>query len=76
VFNDLIEIGLKRVALIVSDDFTGIDKAINALFPKSDHQLCHVHLKKNVQRYMGKEDAKTFNKKLDKREVRRIFSVS
>jgi transposase-like protein len=54
VFNDLIERSLKRVALIVSDDFPGIDKAINALFSKSDHQLCHVHLKKNVQRNMGK----------------------
>jgi len=66
VFNDLIERGLKRVALIVSDDFPGIDKAINALFPKSDHQLCYVHLKKNVQRNMGKEDAKIFNKELDR----------
>jgi transposase-like protein len=36
------------------------------LFPKSDHQLCYVHLKKNVQRNMGKEDAKIFNKELDR----------
>jgi Transposase, Mutator family. len=33
VFNDLIDRGLKRVMLIVSDDFPGITKAIETLFP-------------------------------------------
>jgi hypothetical protein len=44
VFNDLIDRGLKRVMLIVSDDFPGISKAIETLFPYADHQLCLVHL--------------------------------
>jgi putative transposase len=33
VFNDLIDRGQKRVMLIVSDDFLGISKAIETLFP-------------------------------------------
>jgi transposase-like protein len=32
-FNDLIDRGLKRVMLIVSDDFPSISKAIETLFP-------------------------------------------
>jgi len=32
VFNDLIDRGLKRVMLIVSDDFPGITKVIETLF--------------------------------------------
>jgi putative transposase len=39
VFNDLIERGLKRVVLIVSDDFPGMDSALKALFPRTEHQL-------------------------------------
>jgi transposase-like protein len=64
VFNDLIERGLKKVALVVSDDFPGIESAINALFPKADHQLCYVHLQRNVRKNMGKGDAKFFNAEL------------
>ncbi len=46
VFNDLIDRGLKRLMLIVSDDFPGITKAIETLFPYTDHQLCLVHLQR------------------------------
>jgi len=38
VFNDLIERGIESV-LIVSDDFPGMDRAIKALFPRTEHQL-------------------------------------
>ena len=66
VFNDLIDRGLKRVMLIVSDDFPGIPKAIETLFPYTDHQLCLVHLQRNVKNQMNKEDLQTFNKELKK----------
>jgi len=46
VFNDLIDRGLKRLMLIVSDDFPGITKAIETLFPYTDYQLCLVHLQR------------------------------
>ncbi|WP_281340508.1 transposase [Sulfurihydrogenibium sp. YO3AOP1] len=64
VFNDLIDRGLKRIMLIVSDDFPGISKAIETLFPYTDHQLCLVHLQRNVRNQMDKEDSQVFNKEL------------
>ncbi|WP_281340549.1 transposase [Sulfurihydrogenibium sp. YO3AOP1] len=64
VFNDLIDRGLKRVMLIVSDDFPGITKAIETLFPYTDHQLCLAHLQRNVRNQMDKEDSQVFNKEL------------
>nr|WP_232178550.1 transposase [Sulfurihydrogenibium yellowstonense] len=55
VFNDLIDRGLKRIMLIVSDDFPSISKAIETLFPYTNHQLCLVvHLQRNVKSQMGK----------------------
>ena len=50
--------------LIVSDDFPGISKAIETLFPYTDHQLCLVHLQRNVRNQMNKEDLQAFNKEL------------
>jgi transposase-like protein len=50
--------------LIVSDDFPGISKAIETLFPYTDHQLCLVHLQRNVKSQMDKEDSQVFNKEL------------
>ncbi|MGC9091611.1 MAG: IS256 family transposase [Fervidicoccaceae archaeon] len=65
IFNDLIERGLKKIALIVSDDFSGLTEAIKTLFPLTDHQLCFLHLQRNVRRNMGKEDARLFNRELE-----------
>jgi transposase-like protein len=50
IFNDLITRGLKRTMLIVSDDFSGLKEAIAALFPRSIHQLCFIHMQRNVRR--------------------------
>ncbi len=61
VFNDLIMRGMKKVDLIVSDDFSGIKDTISELFPLSDHQLCITHLKRNVTKHMSREDAIEFN---------------
>ncbi|MBC7321358.1 transposase, partial [bacterium] len=66
VFEDLITRGLKRVLVIVSDDLPGIIETIEAIFPLADHQLCFVHLQRNVRRHMSKEDATQFNRELSK----------
>jgi len=34
ILNDLIKRGLKRVMVIVSDDFPGLTQALKALFPR------------------------------------------
>lgn len=49
---------------MVSDDFPGLDSALRTLFLKTDHQLCFVHLQRNVLRNMAKSDALEFNKEL------------
>lgn len=65
VLSDLIERGLKRIVVIVSDDFAGLSEAVKALYPLTEHQLCYIHLQRNVRRNMGKEDATLFNKELE-----------
>lgn len=61
ILNDLINRGLKKCLLIISDDFSGLSDAIGILLPKTDHQLCFIHMQRNVRKHMGKEDANNFN---------------
>lgn len=62
--NQLIERGLRRPLVIVSDDFPGLKDSIATLFPQAIHQLCFIHMQRNVRRNMGIEDAKNFNQTL------------
>ena len=64
VFQDLINRGMKKVLMFISDDFNGISEAIRAYFPYSDIQKCTVHLSRNVYKHMKKEDASFVNKKI------------
>ncbi|BCS93560.1 MAG: transposase ISC1332 [Metallosphaera javensis (ex Sakai et al. 2022)] len=48
--NGLISRGVSRVDVIVTDDFPGLDRLISTLFPSSQHQLCLVHLARNLYR--------------------------
>ncbi len=62
VLGDLVERGLKKVLIVVSDDFTGLREVIKSVYPLADHQLCTVHLKRNIDKNMEKEDAKEFKR--------------
>jgi putative transposase len=62
--NQLIERGVKRPLVIISDDFSGLKESIATLFPQALHQLCFIHMQRNVRRNMGIEDSKTFNQML------------
>jgi len=64
ILNDLIKRGLKRVMVIVSDDFPGLSHAIKNLFPQTDHQLCFLHMQRNIKKNMSKQDAKHFYEEL------------
>lgn len=64
-FNDLISRGLKRISLIVSDDFPGLIDAISEMFPYTDHQLCITHFKRNITKNMSKQDGKEFKNNFD-----------
>jgi len=57
VFNDLVSRGIKRVAVIVSDDLAGFTDVIHTFFPKAKHQLCIVHLMRNLRKNLPKSIA-------------------
>jgi transposase-like protein len=69
IFNDLISRGLRRISLIISDDFPGLKEAIQTLFPQTDHQLCLTHFKRNITRNMSCEDAKNFKDQFDQLKI-------
>jgi len=55
VLQDLMSRGLSRVCIFVTDDFRGLRGILKKFFPLSDHQLCLVHLKRNLKRLFGGE---------------------
>jgi transposase-like protein len=55
VFQDLVNRGVHRVLVFVTDDFKGIHEVIEKLFPYADHQLCHLHLRRNLKRELSQE---------------------
>ena len=64
VFQDLINRGMKKVLMFISDDFNGVSEAIKVYFPYFDIQKCTVHLSRNVYKHMKKENASFVNKKI------------
>jgi len=52
VIQNLLERGLRRVLLLVTDDFPGLSKIITSLLPHTDHQLCTVHMLRNAKRHL------------------------
>lgn len=52
--------GLRRVLLLVTDDFSGLAPLVKSLFRNTDHQLCTVHLLRNAQRHLSPEDYTAF----------------
>ena len=50
VLNNLYDRGVSRVSLVVSDNLSGINGVISAIFPKADHQLCIAHLIRNLSK--------------------------
>lgn len=61
IFSKLIERGLRKVFFIVSDNLSGIVDAVKNVFPDSLHQLCIVHLKRNIYKHLSREHAQEFN---------------
>ncbi len=53
VLQDIVSRGLSRVGIFVTDDFSGLRGILRQYFPLSDHQLCFVHLQRNLRREFG-----------------------
>ncbi len=63
VLRSLCERGLRRVLLIVQDDFTGLLPVCQGLFPQADVQLCTVHMQRNAKSHLSKADSMEFQKR-------------
>lgn len=64
VLRSLLERGLRRVLIIVQDDFSGLLAVVKGLFPNADVQLCIVHLQRNAKSHLSKTDAAEFQLRL------------
>lgn len=58
IFLDIKSRGLNTLGIIVSDGLTGLDHAIAQVYPGTPHQKCIVHLQRNLQAYVSKDDKK------------------
>jgi transposase-like protein len=56
--------GLTRVLMLITDDFSGLNKMASSLLPGSDHQLCLVHLMRNLKKNLNKEIYEEFGQLL------------
>ena len=47
--------GVTRVLMLITDDFAGLNKMVSSLLPSCDHQLCLVHLMRNLKKNLSKK---------------------
>jgi transposase-like protein len=64
ILRGLIERGLRRVLIVVQDDFSGLLNLVKGLFPTADHQLCVVHMQRNAKSHLSKDDYAEFKLRL------------
>ena len=60
ILRGLIERGLRRLMILVHDDFSGLLPISKSLFPTADVQLCTVHMQRNARTHLSKSDAVEF----------------
>jgi putative transposase len=63
VLRGLMERGLRRVLIVVHDDFSGLAPITKGLFPRSDVQLCVVHMQRNARNHLSKADNAEFQQR-------------
>jgi putative transposase len=64
ILRSLAERGLRRVLVVVQDDFSGLLSLNKGLFPTADIQLCIVHMQRNAKSHLPKDDAAEFQKRI------------
>jgi putative transposase len=63
ILRGLIERGLRRVMIIIHDDFSGLSPITGSLFPNADVQLCVVHMQRNAKTHLSKTDGIEFQQR-------------
>jgi transposase-like protein len=61
VLTELRNRGLKDILIITSDDLSGIEEAIKAVYPDAAYQGCVVHIIRNSLKYVSWKDMKEFS---------------
>lgn len=64
VLDDLKSRGVKDIVFLCSDNLKGLDKAIQATFPDSVHQICIVHQIRNSLKFVSYKDRKKIMKSI------------
>ncbi len=64
ILDDLQSRGLKDIIFLCSDNLKGLDKAVEAIYPNSVHQICIVHQIRNSLRYVSYKDRKAIIKSI------------
>jgi len=63
VLRGLLERGLRRVLIVIHDDFSGLLPITQSLFPNADVQLCAVHMQRNAKTHLSKADSVEFQQR-------------
>jgi transposase-like protein len=63
VLRSLVERALRRVMVVVHDDFSGLLGLTRGMFHNADIQLCTVHMLRNAKTHLCKADAAEFTKR-------------
>ena len=63
ILRSLLERGLRRVLIVVHDDFSGLLPITRSLFPRADVQLCVVHMQRNARNHLSKADNAEFQQR-------------
>lgn len=59
ILDDLRTRGVKDIFFLCSDNLSGLDKAVEAIYPNSIRQICIVHQIRNSLRYVSYKDRKS-----------------
>ena len=59
----LITRGLRRVLIVIHDDFPGTSNLISSLFPQADNQVCSVHMMRNLKYCLSKRQYRMVKQK-------------
>lgn len=62
ILDDLKTRGVADILFLCSDNLTGLDKAVEAIYPKSVHQICIVHQIRNSLKFVSYKDRKAIVK--------------
>jgi putative transposase len=63
ILRGLIERGLRRLLIVIHDDFSGLLPITASLFPNADVQLCAVHMQRNATTHLSKQDVMEFQQR-------------